>query len=177
MTQRTQFARSYADGDTFAGQPEGTPYFNFANYRLQIQGPTGVLDLGPLRTFVDTASYVGGDLVYHEGGLYKASGAVSPGAFDPADWQSLVSDPTDFATGSVDWDFTLTYTSNDLVDSVIYSLGQLQVRITLGYTADELTDTVTYERSDDGGSTWGTPDILTLTYDPTTELVTAGNWS
>ena len=40
--------------------------------------------------FDSTSAYAQGDIVQHEGALYKAKGAVTAGDFDPTDWDALV---------------------------------------------------------------------------------------
>lgn len=40
--------------------------------------------------FDATDTYAQGDIVQHEGALYKAKGAVTAGDFDPNDWDALI---------------------------------------------------------------------------------------
>lgn len=175
MTQRTQVARAYTTGTGISGQPEGTPFFNFADLKLQIQGPGGPIDLLPLRLFSDQADYPANSLIYHNSELLINPAPVTAGAFNSNDWTPISQSPFSGVTGALGWDVAITYTADDLADVITYSLASLRVRITFAYTADSLVDTVTYETSNDSGGSWGTPAVMTITY--TNGLATAVTWS
>ena len=165
MTQRTQFDRAYTTGvEVSAPQPEGTPFVNFPDRRLQVQGPTGPIDLLAIRPFSEDGSYAVGDVVVRAGGIYAANSIVSPGAFDPADWTSLVTDAFAPITGTFGWDFTLGYTGDDVTEVLSFS-GPSQVRQTFGYDANGNANTVLYETSTDSGGNWTTLGTFTITYD------------
>jgi len=165
MTQRTQFDRAYVTGvEVSAPQPEGTPFVNFPDRRLQVQGPTGPIDLLAIRLFSDEADYVSGDVVVYAGGLYAATAPIAAGAFDPADWTSLVADVFSPLTGAFGWDFTLTYTGDDVTE-VLSSNADSRVRQTLTYDAEGNPETIFYETSVNAGVDWTSLGTLTLTYD------------
>jgi hypothetical protein len=120
---------------------------------------------------------VAGDLIYHNGTLYKASVPITAGPFSVGDWIPLVYDNVSEIRGAEGWDFDITYDANDLTDTVVYKQGAIWVRLTMSYTVDLLVESVLYETSTDSGGAYGNPSTVTFTYDPTTQLVTAGTWS
>ena len=176
MTQRTQFDRSYVSGaEVSLSHPEGTPFYNFVDRRLQPKGSFLPVDVLPIRPFSDQANYESGDIVVYNGGIYAAVGSIAAGAFDPADWTSLVSDIFSPLTGTFGWDFALTYTG-DNVTEVLSSNADSRVRQTLTYDADGNAETVLYETSTDSGSNWTTLGTLTITYDADGNAL-AGAWT
>jgi hypothetical protein len=165
MTQRTQFDRAYTTGvEVSAPQPEGTPFVNFPDRKLQVQGPTGPIDLLAIRLFSDQADYASGDVVVYAGGLYAASAPITAGAFNPADWTSLVADVFNPLTGAVGWDFTLTYTGDDVTE-VLSSNADARVRQTIVYDADGNPEVVLYYTSVNAGADWTLIGTLNITYD------------
>jgi hypothetical protein len=165
MTQRTQFDRAYTTGvEVSAPQPEGTPFVNFPDRKLQVQGPTGPIDLLAIRLFSDEADYASGDVVVYAGGLYAASAPITAGAFNAADWTSLVADVFNPLTGAVGWDFTLTYTGDDVTE-VLSSNGDSRVRQTIVYDADGNPEVILYYTSVNDGGDWTLIGTLNITYD------------
>ena len=165
MTQRTQFDRAYTTGvEVSAPQPEGTPFVNFPDRKLQVQGPTGPIDLLAIRLFSDEANYVSGDVVVYGGGLYAASAPITAGPFNAADWTSLVADVFNPLTGAVGWDFTLTYTGDDVTE-VLSSNGDSRVRQTIVYDADGNPEVILYYTSVNAGGDWTLIGTLNITYD------------
>ena len=165
MTQRTQFDRAYTTGvEVSAPQPEGTPFVNFPDRKLQVQGPTGPIDLLAIRLFSDQADYVSGDVVVYAGGLYAASAPIAAGPFNAADWTSLVADVFSPLAGTVGWDFALTYTGEDVTE-VLSSNGDSRVRQTLTYDTEGNPETILYETSVNAGVDWISLGTLTITYD------------
>ena len=165
MTQRTQFDRSYVSGaEVSASQPEGTPFYNFVDRRLQIKGSFLPVDVLPIRPFSDQADYESGDIVVYNGGIYAALAPITAGAFNAADWTSLVADVFSPLTGTVGWDFTLTYTGDDVTE-VLSSNADSRVRQTLTYDAEGNPETIFYETSVNAGVDWTSLGTLTITYD------------
>jgi hypothetical protein len=176
MTQRTQFDRAYTTGvEVSAPQPEGTPFVNFPDRRLQVQGPSGPIDLLAVRLHSEDAAYVTGDIVAFGGGLYSALVPVSPGPFDITEWANLVSDVFQPVLGAYGWNFALTYTGV-YVTEVLSSLADNQLRQTIGYDANEYPATFQYEQSTDGGQNWALMSTLTITYDADGNPL-SGAWS
>lgn len=173
MTQRTQFARAYNTGESVSGQPEGTPFVNFADLSLEIQGPLGPIKLLPIRIFSETADYAAGDIVAQGGGLYAAPAPVPAGAFDAGDWTSLIKGTFDEVVSGVGWDFAVSYDADGNAEEVIYSKDLLAAKETITYTAGN-PQTITYETSIDGGSNYTPVGTLTLSY--TGEAITGGTW-
>lgn len=175
MTQRTQFDRAYTTGVEISAQPEGTPFINFADLKLQIQGPTGAIDLLAIRPFSVHANYAAGDIVAYQGGIYSASNTITAGAWDAGDWTSLIKSPNDAISQGIGWDFTVSYDADGNPDSVTYTSGQLAVSILISYTDGKPTG-VGYKVSTDGGSNYTPAGTLTIGYDAD-DNPTSGTWS
>jgi hypothetical protein len=175
MTQRTQFDRAYATGESVSGQPEGTPFVNFADLRLQVQGPTGPLDLLAIRPFSESAQYQAGDIVAYAGGIYTASALVPAGPWDAGAWTSLVADPFSPLVGEAGWDFAITYT-DDQPTEVVFASGALRVRETLGYNTAGDVETVAYETSTNDGVDYASVGTLLIGYDADGNAL-AGTWT
>jgi hypothetical protein len=177
VTQRTQFDRSYTTGEVASGtQPDGTPFVNFPDRRLQVHSPLGAIDLLAVRAFSEDADYSGGDVVVNAGGIYSAKVAIPAGPFDPTEWDSLISNPFSPFTGAAGWDFTVGYTEG-LATEVVYVSGTSQCRLTIGYNTDENAETVLYETSVNSGVDWTTVGTLTITYDAEGNPNPGGVWS
>lgn len=174
MTQRTQFARAYNTGESVSGQPEGTPFINFADLSLEIQGPLGAIKLLPIRIFSEAANYAAGDIVAQGGGLYAAPAPVPAGAFDAGDWTSLIKGTFDEVVSGVGWDFAVSYDADGNPEEILYSSGLLRARVTIAYVSGN-PQTLTYETSIDSGSIYTPAGTLTLSY--TGEDITGGTWS
>jgi len=176
MTQRTQFDRAYATGVQVSGtQPEGTPFVNYADRRLQIQGPTGPVDLLAVRPFSTTANYAVGDLVGYLGKFYAASVVVTAGAFDGAEWTSLTAGQFDDVLQGVDWDFTISYDGNGNANVIVNIKDPLRMRMTITYNTDGTTNTIAYETSTNSGGAYAPAGTLTLSY--TSGNPTGGIWT
>jgi hypothetical protein len=175
MTQRTQFDRSSVTTERTSGQPVGTPFVNFADLVLQVEGPTGPVDLLAVRRFATTATYEAGDIVVYNGGLYTANGAITPGAFDALEWTSLVTTVFSAFVGEVGWDWTITYTDGNATE-ILYEAGDLQVRETLTYDADDNVETVQYETSTNAGVAWTDVGTMTIAYNSDGDATT-GTWA
>jgi hypothetical protein len=176
MTQRTQFDRAYTTGQSISsGQPEGTPFVNFPDLSLQVQGPSSTaVDLLAVRLFSDTADYAAGDIVAYQGSFYAAAGAITAGPWSAGEWNQLIAGQFDAFIGTVDWNFTISYDVEENPEIVTYSNGVLRVRLTTTYTAGDPTS-VLYETSTNSGTDWTTAGTLTITY--TDSNPTGGTWS
>ena len=176
MTQRTQFDRAYATGEEVSGtQPEGTPFVNFPDRRLQVQGPTGPIDLLAVRPFSADADYAAGEIVGYSGKFYAANTTVTAGAFDAGEWDSLTAGQFDEVLQGVDWDFTISYNGDGNAEEIVDIRDPLRMRTTVTYNADGSPDVIAYETSTDSGGAYTPAGTLTLSYtdgDPT-----GGTWS
>ena len=175
MTQRTQFDRAYTTGESISGQPEGTPFVNFSDRNLQVQGPSNtVVDLLAVRLFSDAADYAAGDIVAYQGSFYAAGGAITAGSWNVGEWNQLIAGQFDAFLDQVNWDFTISYDVDENPEIVTYSNGVLRVRLTTTYTAGDPTS-VLYETSTNSGTDWTTAGTLTATY--TDGNPTGGTWT
>jgi hypothetical protein len=87
MTGRVQTLRSSTAGNRPTGQQPGSLYVNFPDLQLGVvNASSAAQDLIGVRFFSTTTSYVVGNYVIQGGLLYRAIAAVSPGAFNAAQW-------------------------------------------------------------------------------------------
>lgn len=68
----------------------GELYVNYADLQLGVIDPIkNPIDLLPIRFFSTAAAYSTNQFVVHNGAILRAPGSVSPGAFNPAQWEPL----------------------------------------------------------------------------------------
>jgi hypothetical protein len=90
MPNILRILRSITPGNRPSGKQYGEPYVNFGDNQLGVFDSSNVArDLLGLPIFSASASYVAGQGVSYQGKPYIALGAVSPGAFTPAQWTLL----------------------------------------------------------------------------------------
>jgi len=93
MIDRVQTLRSSVKGQRPANGTRqiGEFYVNFADYQFGTINTSSVaLDLIAVRYFSAAADYSIGEFVVQAGILYRASTAVTAGAFNPAQWTRVV---------------------------------------------------------------------------------------
>jgi hypothetical protein len=115
MTARVQSLRSSTKGARPpAGRAVGELYTNFPDKQIGVVGPTGNIDLVPVRFFSETADYAIGDLVARGGDIYRAAVAVTAGAWDGTKWTDIVHE-SDKHHGVALFDASKSYLNGELV--------------------------------------------------------------
>jgi hypothetical protein len=115
MTSRIQSLRSSTKGARPpAGRAVGELYTNFPDKQIGVVGPTGNIDLVPVRFFSETADYAIGDLVARGGDIYRAAVAVTAGAWDGTKWTDIVHE-SDKHHGVALFDASKSYLNGELV--------------------------------------------------------------
>jgi hypothetical protein len=176
MSQFTQFDRAYLTGESVAvGRPEGTPFINYADGSFMVQGPSGALDLLAIRPFLTTADYPANSFVTYAGGIYVNGAPVSAGAWNVAEWASVLADPVSLMTLDVGWDFVLTYAGEEISQAKFSKLDN-RVQYSFTYDANGNADTVAVLTSSNAGVDWITAGTLTITYDANGNVL-SGAWA
>ncbi len=87
---RVQTLRSSTPGARPSSRAPGELFVNFPDRQLGvIDSASAPLDLIAVRFFSAGANYAVGDCVMQGGKVYQASAAITPGAFNPAQWTAL----------------------------------------------------------------------------------------
>ena len=91
-TNALKIQRSGVGGSRPTGRAYGEPYANFVDNQFGVVNSSGAAqDFLGTTIFSTTASYTsGGAIVNNSGRLYRSLAAVTPGAFNPAQWTPLV---------------------------------------------------------------------------------------
>ena len=92
MPQRVQTLRSSVKTQrpSSGTREPGELYVNFPDLQFgMINAGKVAQDLLPVRYFSASADYVTGDFVVYNAKVYKARGAITAGAFNPAQWDAL----------------------------------------------------------------------------------------
>ncbi len=90
MPNSIRILRNSTPGVRPTVQPAGAPWVNWADLQLGVHDGAVARDLIAVRYFSVLAAYALGDHVVQGGILYRALGAVAPGAFNSAQWEALV---------------------------------------------------------------------------------------
>jgi len=115
MTARVQSLRSSTKGARPpAGRAVGELYTNFADQQIGVVGPTGNIDLVPVRFFSETADYAIGDLIARGGNIYRAAVAITAGPWKANQWTDVVNE-NDHHHGVTLFDASKSYLQNELV--------------------------------------------------------------
>jgi hypothetical protein len=92
MANIIKILRSLTSGNRPAGAHQyGEPYVNFADNQFGVMNSSNVAqDLIGVPIFSTGATYINGQTVNYQGQLYISKFAVSPGAWNPAQWSLVV---------------------------------------------------------------------------------------
>lgn len=134
MRSRVQTLRSSITRQRPADLDPGILYTNFADQQIGVMDAAGdPMDLVAVRFFRTTAEYIVGEMVHHNGNIYKCLTPTGPGAFTAAHWVSI-SEPTEapidgsiYGRSSSAWVQTVTKATYDAnkaaTDASIANLG------------------------------------------------------
>lgn len=100
MVARIQILRSGTAGNRPTGKQYGEPYVNVADNQLGVMDSSNVArDLIGVPMFSPSTSYAIGNAVNYQGKIYVATVAVSPAAFNPAQWSQVATAATSISYG------------------------------------------------------------------------------
>ena len=90
MTGRVQTLRSNVTGNRPTGRQPGELYVNWADSQIGVvNGSNAAQDFVGVRFFNTLAAYNIGDFVVNGGQVYRATAAITPGTFNPAQWSQV----------------------------------------------------------------------------------------
>jgi hypothetical protein len=90
MPERIQTLRSSVKGSRPTGRQPGELYTNFADRQIGVVNASNVAtDLVAVRYFSAAADYAIGDFVIEAGTMYRAKVAITAGAFNAANWDTV----------------------------------------------------------------------------------------
>jgi hypothetical protein len=100
MVARIQILRSGTAGNRPTGKQYGEPYVNVADNQLGVMDSSNVArDLIGVPMFSPSTSYAIGNAVNYQGKIYVATVAISPAAFNPAQWSQVATAATSISYG------------------------------------------------------------------------------
>lgn len=127
MTSRIQTNRSSVSRNRPpATRDPGELYVNWADRQIGVMDAASApMDFVAVRFFATTAEYLVGEMVHHNGDIYRCEVPNGPGAFDDADWTNI-SEPTEapldgetYGRVSGSWTPVLTVAAYDIDKAAI----------------------------------------------------------